>query len=205
MPDDAGGGTTAGAVCQPPVSLAANEVLAVELVDVELEDEESIDMGLADVTSGEIENTEVDTALRVSALPSVPLLDVPLTEAVMVEVKDVVLGHADHNCGDEDDDAGDDGNAALVDVSVAAIAVSRDVDVIATVLELQAVSLPYCRGWRWRCACGRWVACVIMAREANVAVYKTAFNCISRWRLILDLGWLIRIFLGVLASSRNRV
>jgi hypothetical protein len=137
--------------------------------------------------------------LRLSAPSSVPLLDVPLTEAIMVEVNDVVLDHADHNSADEDDDA------ALVDVSVAAIAVSRDVDVIATVLELQAVSLPYCRGWRWRCACGRWVACVIMAREANVAVYKTAFNCISRWRLILDLGWLIRIFLGVLASSRNRV
>lgn len=155
MPDDAGGGTTAGAVCQPPVSLAADEVLAVELVDVELEDEELIDMGLADVTSGEIENTGVDTTLRVSAPPSVPLLDVPLTEAIVVEVKDVVLDHADHNCDDEDDDAGDDVDAALVDVSVAAIAVSRDVDVIATVLEVQVVSLPYCRRWIWWCACGR--------------------------------------------------
>src|SRR5271170_1489052 len=166
MPDDAGGGTIAGAVCQPPVSLAADEVLAVELVDVELEDEALIDMGLADVTSGEIEKTEVDTTLRVSAAPSVPLLDVPLTEAIMVEVKDVVLDHADHNCDDEDDDAGGDVDAALVDVSVAAIAVSRDVDVIAPVLEVQVVSLPYCRRWIWWCACGRWVACVIMAREA---------------------------------------
>ena len=33
MPDDAGGGTTAGAVCQPPVPLATSEVLVVELVD----------------------------------------------------------------------------------------------------------------------------------------------------------------------------
>jgi len=173
MPDDAGGGTIAGAVCQSPVSLAAGEVLAVELVDVELEDEELIDMGLADVTSGEIENTGVDTTLRVSAPPSVPLLDVPLTEAVMVEVKDVVLDHSDHNCGDEDD-------AALVDVSVAAIAVSGDVDVIATVPEVQVVSLPYCRRWIWWCAFGRWVACVIMAREANAAVYKAAFSCILR-------------------------
>src|SRR2546421_2073965 len=128
MPDDAGGCNTGGPVCQPPVPLAASEVLAVELVDVELE---LIDMGLADVTSGEIEDTGVDTTLRVSAPPSVSLLDVPLTEAIMVEVKDVVLDHADHNCGD--DDAGDDVDAALVDVSAAAIAVSGDVDVIATV------------------------------------------------------------------------
>ena len=123
MPDDAGGGTTAGAVCQPPVPLATSEVLIVELVD-----------------------------------------------------------HADHNSGDEDDDAGDDVDAALVDVSVAAIAVSGDVDVIATVPEVQVVSLPYCRRLIWWCACGRWVACVIMAREANAAVYKAAFSCISRGR-----------------------
>jgi hypothetical protein len=150
MPDDAGG-ITAGVVCQPSVSPAA------------------------DVASGEIEDTEVDTTLRVSAPPSVPLLDVPLTEAIMVEVKDVVLDHSDHN-GDDADDV----EAALVDVSVPAIAVSRDVDVIATVLEVQVVSLPYCRGWRWRCACGRRVACVIMGNEANAAVYKTPFSCISR-------------------------
>jgi hypothetical protein len=179
MSDDAGGGTTVGVVCQPPTSLAADEVLAAELVGVELEDEELIDMGLAGVTSGEIEDAEVDTALRVSALPSAPLLDVPLTEAVIVEVKDVVLDHADHSCGGEDDDV----DAALVDVSAAAIAVSRDVDVMATVLEVQVVSLPYCRRWIWWCAWGRWVACVIMAREANAAVYKPAFSCISRGRL----------------------
>jgi hypothetical protein len=118
----------------------------------------------------EIEDTGVDTTLRVSAPSSVPLLDVPLTEATVVEVKDVVLDHADHNC-DEDDDADADVDAALVDVSAAAIA---------TVLEVQVVSLPYCRRWIW---CGRWVACVIMAREANVAVYKAAFSCISRGRL----------------------
>lgn len=117
--------------------------------------------------TAETEDTGVDT-LRAPAPPSVPLLDVPLTEAT-VEVKDVVLDHADHNSDDEDDDA------ALVDASVAAIAVSRDVGV-----EVQAVSLPYCRGRICRCAYGRWVACVIMAREANVAVYKMAFNCISR-------------------------
>jgi hypothetical protein len=143
MLDDAGEGATAGVVCQ------------------------LTDTGLADVASGETEDTGVDT-LRAPAPPSVPLLDVPLTEAT-VEVKDVVLDHADHNSDDEDDDA------ALVDASVAAIAVSRDVGV-----EVQAVSLPYCRGRICRCAYGRWVACVIMAREANVAVYKMAFNCISR-------------------------
>ena len=87
--------------------------------------------------TAETEDTGVDT-LRAPAPPSVPLLDVPLTEAT-VEVKDVVLDHADHNCDDEDDDA------ALVDASVAAIAVSTDVDDIATVLEAQVVSLPYCR------------------------------------------------------------
>jgi hypothetical protein len=163
MPDDAGGGTTGGSVCQPPVSLAVDEVVAF----------------------GEIEDTEVDTTLRASASPSVPLLDVPLTEAAVVEVEDVVLDHADHNGDDEDDDAGD---AALVDVSVAAIAASRDVDVIATVLEVQVVSLPYCRRWIWWCACGRSVACVIMAREANAAVYKTVFSCISRGRFILGSG-----------------
>jgi hypothetical protein len=183
MPDDARGGTTAGVVCQLPMSLAADEVLAAELVGVELEDEELIDMGLADVTSREIEDTVVDTALKVSAPPSAPLLDVPLTEAIMVEVKDVVPDHADHNCDGEDDDAGDAVDTALVDVSAAAIAVSRDVDVMATVLEVQVVSLPYCRRWIWWCAWGRWVACVIMAREANAAVYKAAFSCISRGQL----------------------
>jgi hypothetical protein len=184
MPDDAGG-TTAGVVCQPPVSLAAGEVIATELVDVELEDEELMDMGLADVASGEIEDIGIEAPLRAAAPPSVPLLDVPLTEAIMVEVKDVVLDHADHNGDDEDGDADDDADAALVDVSVTAIAVSRDVDVIATVLEVQVVSLPYCRRWRWWCACGRWVARVIMAREANAAVYKAALSCISKGRLIL--------------------
>ena len=126
MLDDAGG-TAAGVVCQPPASPAADEVLAVELVDGELEGGELMDPGFADVAS--------------SAPPSVPLLDVPLTEAIMAEVKGVVLDHADHN-GDDEDDV----DVALVNVSVAAIAVSRDVDVIATVLEVQAVSLPYCRG-----------------------------------------------------------
>jgi hypothetical protein len=180
MPDDADGGTTGGEVWSQSVSLAVDEVLAAEPVGV----------GLVDVASGEIEDTGVDTALRASASPSVPLLDVPLTEAVMEETTDVVLDHADHK--------GDD-----MDVSAAAIAVSKDADVVTAVLEVQVVSLPYCRGRRWRCACGRWVACAIMAREANVAVYKGAFSCILK-RAAYSGSRLVDPYpLWVLVSSRN--
>ena len=94
-----------------------------------------------------------------------PLTDTARMGAMLVEGEDVALGddededHADHadqavsesEEDDGNDPAADDDDATTDDVCAAPTALSRgvEVDVTEAVLEVQVVSLPYWRRWRW--------------------------------------------------------